>query len=166
MPVKLRKETPTRIGLIHKILPQAIIIDARRHPLDYGFSAYKQHFGGGHDYSYRLEYLGNYFNIYLQFMGHWDKVLPDKVKLVQYENMVSNTENMIRTILDHIGVAFEDACLHFFENKRVVKTASSEQVRQPIYTQGIGRWRAVSDQLQPLVDSLGEETMNRFKQYL
>lgn len=155
-----------RVGLIHKILPQAIIIDARRHPLDCGFSAYKQHFAGGHEYSYKLEHIGHYFNNYLQFMDHWDSVLPGKVKLVQYENMVRDTEDTIRNILDHIGVGFEDACLHFFENKRAVKTASSEQVRQPIYTKSVGRWRTVSDQLKPLIDSLGEETMARFQKYL
>ena len=155
-----------RIGLIHKILPQAIIIDARRNPLDCGLSAYQQHFAGGHEYSYNLDHIGQYYNIYLQFMDYWDDVLPGKVQLVQYENMVQDTENMIRMILDHIGVDFEEACLRFFENKRAVKTASSEQVRQPIYTKSIGRWRTVSGQLKPLIDSLGEQTMMRFQQYL
>ena len=155
-----------RVGLIHKILPQAIIIDARRHPLDCGLSAYTQHFAGGHEYSYKLEHIGHYFNGYLRFMDHWDKVLPGKVKLVQYENMVRDTENSVREILDHIGVDFEESCLRFFENKRAVKTASSEQVRQPIYTASVGRWRKVSNQLEPLIDSLGEQTMSRFQQYL
>jgi len=155
-----------RIGLIHKILPQAIIIDARRHPMDCGFSAYQQHFGGGHSYSYKLEHIGRYFNDYLGLMDHWDSVLPGKVKLVQYEDMVRNTETSVREILAHIGVDFEDACLRFYENKREVKTASSEQVRQPIYTKSIGRWQTVSDQLKPLSDSLGEDTMTRFQHYL
>lgn len=155
-----------RIGLIHKILPQAIIIDARRHPMDCGFSAYKQHFAGGHGYSYNLEHIGRYFNDYLRLMDHWDDVLPGKVKLVQYEDMVRNTETSVREILAHIGVEFEDACLRFYENKRAVKTASSEQVRQPIYTESIGRWQTVSEQLKPLADSLGEETMARFQHYL
>jgi len=155
-----------RIGLIHKILPEAIIIDARRNPLDCGFSAYQQHFAGGHEYSYNLDHIGQYYNIYLQFMDHWNDALPGKVQLVQYENMVRDTENMIRMILDHIGVDFEDACLRFFENKRAVKTASSEQVRQPIYSKSVGRWKTVSDQLKPLIDSLGEQTMARFQQYL
>jgi len=155
-----------RTGLIHKILPQAIIIDARRHPLDCGFSAYKQHFAGGHEYSYQLDHIGQYYNNYLRFMDHWDSVLPGKVKLIQYEDMVRDTETTVRDLLDHIGVEFEDACLRFFENKRAVKTASSEQVRQPIYTKSVGRWRTVSDQLKPLIDSLGEETMARFRQYL
>jgi tetratricopeptide (TPR) repeat protein len=152
-----------RVGLIHKILPQAIIIDARRHPLDCGFSAYKQLFASGHDYSYKLEHIGKYFNIYLQLMDHWDRVLPGKVKLVQYENMVSDTENTIRLLLDQVGVDYEDACLRFFENERAVKTASSEQVRQPIYSDSVGRWQTVSEQLKPLIDSLGEETMVRVR---
>jgi tetratricopeptide (TPR) repeat protein len=155
-----------RVGLIHKILPQAIILDSRRNPLDCGYSAYKQLFAAGHDYSYSLENIGEYFNIYLQLMDHWDSVLPGKVKLVQYEEMVHDTENTVRGILDHIGVGFEQDCLRFFENKRAVKTASSEQVRQPIYTKSIGRWQTVSDQLKPLIDSLGEETISRFQQYL
>ena len=155
-----------RIGLIHKILPQAIIIDARRHPMDCGFSAYKQNFASGHEYSYSLDHIGQYFNFYLQFMDHWDSVLPGKVKLVQYEDMVRDTETSVRKILGHIGVDFEDACLRFYENKRAVKTASSEQVRQPIYTKSIGRWQTVSGRLKPLSDSLGEETMARFHRYL
>jgi len=155
-----------RVGLIHKILPQALIIDARRHPMDCGFSAYKQHFGGGHGFSYKLEHIGRYFNDYLRLMDHWDEVLPGKVKLVQYEDMVRDTETSVRTILAHIGVDFEEACLRFYENKRAVKTASSEQVRQPIYTESIGRWQTVSEQLKPLSDSLGEETIARFQHYL
>lgn len=155
-----------RIGLIHKIMPHAIIIDARRHPLDCGYSAYKQHFAGGHDYSYDLDHIGNYYNGYLRFMDHWDSVLPGKVLCVQYENMVHETEATVKTILDHIGVPFEESCLRFYENKRAVKTASSEQVRQPINTKGIGQWKPFEEQLEPLKISLGEETMARFEKYL
>lgn len=154
-----------RIGLIHKILPQAIIIDARRHPMDCGFSVYKQHFANGHEYSFNLDHIGQYFNIYLKLMDHWNSVLPGKVKLVQYEDMVRDTEASVRDILAHVGVDFEDDCLRFYENKRAVKTASSEQVRQPIYTKSVGRWHTVSDQLKPLSDSLGEKTMARFRSY-
>ena len=155
-----------RVGLIHKILPQAIIIDARRHPMDCGYSAYKQFFANGHEYSYKLDHIGQYYNIYLQLMDHWNSVLPGKVKLVQYEDMVRDTETTVRELLAHIGVDFEEACLRFYENKRAVKTASSEQVRQPIYTGSIGRWQTVSEELKPLSDSLGEATMARFQQYL
>jgi len=155
-----------RIGLIHKILPQAIVIDARRHPMDCGFSAYKQHFANGHEYSYSLDHIGQYYNIYLQLMDHWDRALPGKVKLVQYEDLVRDTETSVGEILAHVGVDFEEACLRFYENKRAVKTASSEQVRQPIYTKSIGRWQTVSERLKPLSNSLGEETMARFQRYL
>lgn len=152
-----------RIGLIHKILPQAIIIDARRHPLDCGFSCYKQHFAGGHEYSYNLAHIGNYYNGYLKIMDHWHNVLPGKVMCVQYENMVQNTEATVRAVLDHVGLDFEPGCLRFFENKRAVRTASSEQVRQPIFKTGIGNWHTISEQLSPLIDSLGPDTMARFQ---
>lgn len=155
-----------RIGLLHKILPQAILIDARRHPLDCGMSIYKQHFAGGHEYSYQLEHIGHYFNSYLRLMDHWNTVLPGRVKLVQYENMVRDTEKTVRELLDHIGVDFQASCLRFFENKRAVKTASSEQVRQPIYTNSVGRWQNVSGRLQPLIDALGDETIARFQEVL
>lgn len=155
-----------RIGLIHKILPQAIIIDARRHPLDCGFSAYKQHFAAGHEYSYDFKNIGNYYNGYLKFMDHWDDVLPGKVLCVQYENMVHDTENTVRKVLSHIGVDFEESCMRFYENKRAVRTASSEQVRQPINTKGIGQWQTVADHLEPLIESLGKDTMKRFEEFL
>lgn len=155
-----------RIGLIHKILPEAIIIDARRHPLDCGYSAYKQHFAGGHEYSYNFENIGNYYNGYLSFMDHWDHVLAGKVISVQYENMVHKLEQTVRQLLDHIGVPFEEGCLEFYKNKRAVKTASSEQVRQPINTKGIGQWKPVEEYLAPLVESLGEETLKRFEEFL
>lgn len=154
-----------RIGLLHKILPQAIIIDARRHPMDCGYSAFKQHFAGGHEYSYRLEHIGAYYNDYLRFMDHWDNVLPGKVLRVQYEDMVRATEATVRSLLTHVGVDFEAGCLRFFENKRAVKTASSEQVRQPIYTGSVGKWRKLEGQLEALKDSLGEATLARFRQY-
>ncbi len=155
-----------RIGLIHKILPQAIIIDARRHPLDCCFSAYKQHFANGHDYSYNLSHAGAYYNDYLSLMDHWDTALPSKVLCVQYENMVHNTEKTTKQILQHIGVSFEESCLKFYHNKRAVKTASSEQVRQPINTKGIGAWQTVKTGLAPLRTSLGPETLKRFEIYL
>jgi tetratricopeptide (TPR) repeat protein len=155
-----------KVGLIHKIMPQAIIIDARRHPMDCGYSAFKQHFAAGHEYSYKLENIGDYYNDYLLIMDHWDKVLPGKVLCVQYEDVVHKTEEMVRKILDHIGVEFEESCLRFFENKRAVKTASSEQVRQPIYTKGIGQWKPVEKELAPLIKSLGSETLARFEKYL
>lgn len=155
-----------RIGLIHKILPHAIIIDARRHPLDCGYSTYRQHFAAGHEWSYDLANIGAYYNGYLEVMDHWDSMLPGKVLCVQYEDMVRNTEATVRALLKHVGVDFEEDCLRFYENKRAVRTASSEQVRQPIYTKGMGQWQKVEDKLQPLTKSLGQSTMDRFKAFL
>jgi len=154
-----------RIGLIHKILPHAIIIDARRYPIDCGYSAFKQHFAGGHDYSYQLEHIGHYYNCYLDLMDHWQAVLPGKVLTVQYEDTVSDTEAVVRRMLDHVGVEFEGACLEFYKNKRAVKTASSEQVRQPINRKGVGAWADVAGDIQPLFESLGETTLKRFEKY-
>ncbi|WP_025896353.1 tetratricopeptide repeat-containing sulfotransferase family protein [Kordiimonas gwangyangensis] len=154
-----------RVGLIHKILPHAIIIDARRYPVDCGYSAFKQHFAGGHDYSYDLSHIGHYYNCYLDLMDYWQQVLPSKVLTVQYEENISDTETVVRRMLAHVGVDFEEACLAFHKNKRAVKTASSEQVRQPINRKGVGVWTAFADELQPLFDSLGEATLKRFAPY-
>ncbi|MDH3442004.1 MAG: sulfotransferase, partial [Gammaproteobacteria bacterium] len=151
-----------KVGLIHMILPRAIIIDARRHPLDCGLSCYKQHFAGGHHFSYNLEHIGHYYNDYLRLMDHWDTVLPGKVQCVQYESMISKTEKTVRNLLDHCGVPFEDACLRFFENKRAVRTASSEQVRQPIYDKSVRYWKNFESELEPLSQALGEATLARF----
>jgi tetratricopeptide (TPR) repeat protein len=151
-----------RVGLIHKILPQAVIIDARRHPLDCCYSAYKQHFAAGHDYSYDMAHLGAYYNNYLDLMDHWDTVLPGKVIRVQYEQMVADTENTVRGLLEKIGLSFEDSCIRFYENKRAVRTASSEQVRQPINTKGLKPWRDIEDQIEPLKLALGQDTLARF----
>lgn len=152
-----------KIGLIHLILPQAIIIDARRHPLDCGLSCYKQHFAGGHHFSYDLGHIGHYYNDYLRLMDHWDLVLPQKVLCVQYEDVISNTEESIRKLLAHCNVPFEDSCLRFFDNKRAVRTASSEQVRQPIYSKSIRYWKNFETELQPLIRALGADTLARFE---
>ncbi len=147
------------------ILPNAIIIDARRHPMDCGFSCFKQHFAGGHHFSYRLETIAAYYNNYLRLMDHWQQVLPGKVLTLQYEEMVANTEDTVRKLLQHCGVPFEDQCLRFFENKRPVRTASSEQVRQPIYDKSVRYWKNFETELKPLADALGPETLARFSAY-
>ena len=151
-----------KVGLIHKILPSAIVIDARRHPLDCGLSCYKQHFAGGHAFSYKLEHIGHYYNAYLAMMDHWDRVLPGKVLCVQYEELVADTEATVRALLSHCGVIYEASCLRFFENRRPVRTASSEQVRQPIYRKGVGHWKHFESELEPLKQALGDETLARF----
>lgn len=151
-----------KIGLIHMTMPNAIVIDARRHPMDCGFSCFKQHFASGHQFSYDLENIGSYYTDYLRLMDHWQDVLPGKVLTVQYEDMVANTEQTVRRLLEHCGVPFEEECLRFFENKRPVRTASSEQVRQPIYNKAVKHWKNFETELEPLIKALGDETLSRF----
>ena len=154
------------VGLIHKILPHAVIIDTRRNPMDCGLSLFKQHFTAGVDFSYDQSHIGAYYNQYLTLMDHWDRILPGRIWRVEYESLVQAPEPHIRDLLDHIGLAFEPACLTFHKTDRAVRTASSEQVRQPINTRGIGAWRKVEAHLQPLKDSLGPETLSRFESVL
>ena len=151
----------SHVGLIHAILPQATIIDARRHPMDACFSAFKQYFAEGQSFSYGLEDLGHYYRAYLKLMDHWEHVLPGRVLTVQYEALVRSPEVHIRRLLAHCGLEFEPGCLNFHNNKRAVRTASAEQVRQPLYTSGIGYWRHFESQLAPLRAALGE-SLERF----
>ena len=151
-----------RVGVIHKILPNAIIIDARRHPMACGFSIYKQHFAGGHEYSYDLSNIGFYYNCYLEVMDHFNQFISEKIFTMQYEKNIHDTEAMTRALLDHIGVEFESNCLEFFRNKRAVRTASSEQVRKPIYKGSLEEWKNYESELQPLEESLGDQTIQRF----
>ncbi|GHF10791.1 hypothetical protein GCM10017044_00590 [Kordiimonas sediminis] len=151
-----------RIGLIHKILPQAIIIDVRRHPLDCGLSAYTQHFVAGHDYSYNMDHIGAYYNGYLQIMDHWDEVISDKVILVHYEQLINNPADTIQNLFEYIGIPFEEECLNFHTNHRAVGTASLEQVPGPLNKKRIGRWHNYADNLTPLMDALGDTTLARF----
>ena len=115
--------------MIHLILPNAKIIDARRHPLACCFSNFKQQFARGQDFSYDLVDLGRYYRDYVALMAHFDQVLPGRVHRVHYEAMVEDTEAEIRRLLDYCGLPFEDACLRFYETERAVRTPSSEQVR-------------------------------------
>jgi len=154
------------VGLIKMILPKAIIIDARRHPISTGLSNYKQHFANGYDFSYNLANIGHYYNCYLSLMDYWDEVLPKKVHRIQYEDMVQNTESQVRQLLDHCGVEFESTCLDFHKNKRAVRTASSEQVRQPINSKGMQQWLHFEQYLTPLKEALGSKTLKRFEQWL
>jgi tetratricopeptide (TPR) repeat protein len=143
------------IGLIHLILPQAKIIDARRHPLATCFSAFKQHFAQGQSFSYDLTELGRYYRDYLALMTHFDAALPGRVHRVIYEDVVDQTEAEVRRLLDYCGLPFEAACLSFYENSRAVRTVSSEQVRQPIFRQGLDQWRHFEPWLGPLKEALG-----------
>jgi tetratricopeptide (TPR) repeat protein len=151
----------SHVGLIHLILPHAAIIDVRRHPMDACFSAYKQHFAQGQAFTYDLEDLGRYYRSYLEVMDHWDRVLPGKVFHLAYEDLVQDTEVQVRKLIAHCGLEFEPECLRFHETKRSVRTASSEQVRVPIYDSSIGYWRHFAAELEPLRRSLGN-ALQRF----
>jgi predicted Zn-dependent protease len=143
------------LGLIQAILPNAKIIDARRHPLGCCFSGFKQHFARGQGFTYSLEDIGRYYADYVELMAHFDAVLPGRVHRVIYEEMVADPEAQVRALLNHCGLPFEDGCLKFYENDRAVRTASSEQVRQPIYADAAEHWRHFEPWLGPLKASLG-----------
>jgi predicted Zn-dependent protease len=143
------------IGLIDLMLPNAKIIDARRHPLGCCFSGFKQHFARGQSFSYDLGDLGRYYRDYVALMGHFDAVLPGRIHRVVYERMVEDTEGEVRRLLEYCGLPFEESCLRFFQNARPVRTASSEQVRQPIYREGVDHWRHYAPWLVPLELALG-----------
>jgi len=143
------------IGLIHLILPNAKIIDARRHPMAGCFSCFKQLFARGQTFTYSLQDVGHYYRDYVRLMDHWDAVLPGRVHRVQYEDMVGDTENRIRALLDYCGLEFEESCLRFYETRRAIRTPSSEQVRRPVYTAGLEQWRNFEPWLGPLKDALG-----------
>ena len=138
------------IGLIHLMLPNAKIIDARRGAMGCCFSGFKQLFAEGQEFTYGLEEVGRYYRGYVELMDHWDRMLPGKVLRVQYEDVVADLEPQVRRILDFCGLPFEDACLRFHETQRAVRTASSEQVRKPIFTSGVDQWEHFSEHLDPL----------------
>jgi tetratricopeptide (TPR) repeat protein len=143
------------VGLIHLMLPNATIIDARRHPLGCCLSGFKQHFARGQAFTYDLTDIGRYYSDYVKGMSHYDAVLPGKVHRVIYEQMVADTEGEVRRLLAHVGLPFEDACLEFWTNKRAVRTASSEQVRRPIFGEAVDHWRNFDPWLGPLKEALG-----------
>ena len=142
-------------GLIHLILPNAKIIDARRHPLGCCFSGFKQHFARGQAFSYDLTDIGRYYADYVDLMAHFDAVLPGRVHRVIYERMIADPEAEIRALLDHCGLPFEAACLSPHENDRAVRTASSEQVRRPIFKDAVEHWQKFESHLGPLKQALG-----------
>lgn len=143
------------IGLIQLILPNAKIVDARRHPVGCCFSNFKQHFARGQAFSYGLDDMGRYYADYVRYLAHVDAVLPGRVHRVFYERMVADSETEIRALLDALDLPFEEACLRFYENDRAVRTASSEQVRRPIYREGTEQWQMFEPWLEPLKDALG-----------
>jgi predicted Zn-dependent protease len=143
------------VGLIHLILPNATIIDARRHPMAACFSGFSQLFARGQAFTYGLEKIGRYYCDYVEIMDHWDQVLPGKVLCMQYEEVVADTETQVRRMLDHCGLEFEENCLQFHRTDRAVRTASSEQVRQPIYKGALEHWRNYEPYLDELKSALG-----------
>ena len=149
------------VGLIHLILPKAKIIDARRHPLGGCFSAFKQHFARGQSFSYDLNDLGRYYADYVALMDHYDAALPGRIHRVHYEAMIADPESETRRLLAYCGLPFEPAVLEFHTNTRAVRTASSEQVRQPIYANAVEHWRNYEPWLGPLKAALGPMLANQ-----
>ncbi|HEX8256068.1 MAG TPA: sulfotransferase, partial [Allosphingosinicella sp.] len=142
-------------GFIRLILPNAKIVDARRHPLACCFSNFKQHFARGQGFSYDLAELGRYYRDYVRLMRHHDAVLPGHVHRVVHEALVEDPEAELRRLLAYLGLPFDAACLRFHENERAVRTASSEQVRRPINREGLDQWKPFEPWLGPLKEALG-----------
>ncbi len=153
------------IGLLHSILPNAKIIDARRHPLDSCFGNFKQLYAKGQNFTYDLSDIGEYFLQYQRMMDHWDEVLPGRVLHCQYEDTVNDLETQVKRVLEYCGLPWEEGCVNYHQNDRVVRTASSEQVRQPIYNKSIGTWRRYESGLEELVDVL-EPILPLYEKYL
>ena len=152
------------IGFINLMLPNAKIIDARRYPLDSTLSCYRQLFARGQTFVYDLADIGEYFLQYQRMMDHWHAVLPGRVLTVQYEDMVTDFDNQVRRLLDYCELPWEDACATFYETERPVRTASSEQVRQPVYTRSVHYWRNYEQHLGELIEIL-EPVLPRYAQY-
>jgi tetratricopeptide (TPR) repeat protein len=144
------------IGLIHLVLPNAKIIDVRREPMACCFSNLKQLFASGQEFTYSIEDIARYYRSYLRLMRHWDEVLPGRTLRVLYEDVVEDLQGNVRRILEFCGLEFEPACIEFYKTERSVRTASSEQVRQPIFREGLDQWRNYEPWLGPLKDALGE----------
>jgi len=142
------------VGLMRIALPGTKIINARRHPLDSCFGSYKQLFASGQPFTYDLTELGEYYLQYQRLMDHWQEVTPGFVLDVHYEDVVGDLEGQVRRILDFCSLPFEENCLRFHETERAVKTASSEQVRQPIYSSSVNLWRNYEDHLDELIEVL------------
>jgi hypothetical protein len=143
------------VGLIHLMLPNAKIIDARREPMACCFSNFKQLFASGQQFTYSLEDIGRYYSMYVRLMDHWNSVLPGRILRVQHEDVIDDLEGSVRRILDYCGLEFEPACVEFHKTERSVHTASSEQVRRPINREGVDQWKNFEPWLGPLREALG-----------
>ncbi len=151
------------IGLIQLILPNAKIIDARREPMACCFGNLKQLFAHGQEFAYGIEDIARYYRTYLELMRHWDAVLPGRVLRVQYEDVVADLEGNVRRLLAYCGLDFEPSCVEFYRTERSVRTASSEQVRQPIYREALEQWRHYEPWLAPLRAALGD-ALTRYRE--
>ena len=151
------------IGLLQLMLPNARIIDARREPMACCFGNLKQLFAQGQEFTYSVEDIARYYRTYLELMRHWDAVLPGRVLRVQYEDLVDDLEGHVRRLLDFCGLQFEPACVEFHKTERSVRTASSEQVRQPIYREGLEQWRHYEPWLGALREALGD-ALTRYRE--
>ena len=160
---KMPNNFPT-IGFLHLILPNAKIIDARRHPLDACVGNFRQHYARGQTFAYDLTDIGEYYLQYQRMMDHWHEVLPGRVLTVQYEDVVTDFENQVHRILEYCRLPWEDNCIRFYETERPVRTASSEQVRQPIYTEALNYWRNYEARLGELMEIL-EPIRDRYSKY-
>jgi hypothetical protein len=143
------------LGLIHLMLPNAKIIDARREPMACCFSNFKQLFASGQQFTYSFSDIARYYQQYLELMGHWDSVLPGRILRVQHEDVVDDLESNVRRILQFCGLDYEPGCVEFHKTKRTIHTASSEQVRRPINRDGLDQWRHFESWLGPLKEELG-----------
>jgi hypothetical protein len=152
------------VGFLQLILPNAKIVDARRYPLDSCLSCYRQLFARGQSFTYDLTDIGEYFLQYQRMMDYWHELLPGRVLTVQYEDMVMDFDNQVRRLLEFCELPFEAGCVRYWETERPVRTASSEQVRQPIYTRSIHRWRRYEHHLGELIDVL-EPVLPRYARY-
>jgi len=149
------------IGLIHLIMPNAKIIDARRYPLDCCFSMFKQLFAQGQEFTYGLKEAASYYNSYVKLMDHWDRVLPNKVLRVNNEDIVDNLESEVIRLLDFLDLPFEESCVRFYETDRSVRTPSSEQVRKPVNKAGMGRWKPYAKNLKSLVENIDKKLLKQ-----
>jgi len=144
------------IGLIKLILPKAKIIDARRNPMDTCFSCFKQYFAKGQHFTYDLDDIARYYKDYIRLMDYWKKLFPEEIFTINYEQVIDNPNDRIRDLLEFCNVQFEDSCINFHKSKRPVKTASSEQVRQPMYKTGLDYWKNYSNNLDTLLKHFPE----------
>jgi hypothetical protein len=144
------------VGLIHLILPNAKIIDVRRYPMACCFGNLKQLFAAGQEFAYSIENIARYYRTYLELMRHWDAVLPGRVLRIWYEDVVEDLETNVRRLVEFCDLDFEPACLEFYQTERSISTPSSEQVRQPVFREGLLQWKNYESWLGPLRDTLGD----------